>query len=287
MRRLRATSAFGSRPFTFARVYSAGLYRMTPHTRRTTSGPGPDDVTGLMAAARSAARFAYCPYSGTAVGAAVAISSGEVFSAANVENASYSATICAERNAATQAIVRGHRDLVALALYTPTAEPWTPCGTCRQFLAEFNPRMLIVCVCDSDDERRFTLDELLPEGFGPTQLAAAESPVAGEAPAGTPSAMLELVLQPTYYHSGFFNVHAAHARLLGADGEAVTLHVPGRSQPIRGTIDRTTDETGTPRIVGGTELRDWFQSVADVGQVVGVTVRAPNAVALQPLEARG
>lgn len=108
-----------------------------------------------------------------------------------------------------------------------------------------------------------------------------------EAPSGPAGEMFELVLQPTYYHSGFFHVRSAHDRFLGADGEPVALHVPGRTQPIRAQISRTADAGRPPRIEGGTELRDWFQSVANVGQAIGVKVQARNSIALHPLEARG
>jgi hypothetical protein len=120
-----------------------------------------------------------------------------------------------------------------------------------------------------------------------TEVARAPHSGSGEKPAGPAGEMFELVLQPTFYHSGFFNVRAVHERFLGADGEVVALHVPGRAQPIRGQISRTADAERPPRIVGGSDLRDWFQAVATVGQVVGVKVQARNSIALYPLEARG
>ncbi|SRR5258708_26786737 len=124
-----------------------------------------EKLTELAMAARAVAARAYCPYSGFPVGAAVLTKSGRIFAAPNIENASYSVTICAERNAAAQAVAAGEREILAIALYTATPEPSTPCGTCRQFLNEFNPAMGVHCVSDGDREIHCTLEELLPLGF--------------------------------------------------------------------------------------------------------------------------
>ena len=112
------------------------------------------------------AKAAYAPYSHFRVGAAVLAESGRVYGGANVENASYGATICAERNAVAAAVNAGERKLVAIAV---TA---TPCGMCRQVMREFcDPKAFRVIVAKSaDDWRAFTLDELLPESFGPEHL---------------------------------------------------------------------------------------------------------------------
>ncbi|HEV8124725.1 MAG TPA: cytidine deaminase, partial [Gemmatimonadales bacterium] len=88
----------------------------------------------LYDAAKRVADLAYCPYSNFPVGAAVLTEDGKIFAAPNIENVSYSVTICAERNAAAQAIALGNRSIVAVVLYTRTPTPSTPCGTCRQFL---------------------------------------------------------------------------------------------------------------------------------------------------------
>jgi len=123
------------------------------------------DWTALARAARTASGRAYCPYSRFAVGAAVLGDDGRVFTGCNVENASFGLTVCAERNAIFHAIAEGARRIVALALYTPTAEPATPCGACRQVLVEFGPDADVECRCDGRDVRRFTVSELLPHGF--------------------------------------------------------------------------------------------------------------------------
>jgi len=116
--------------------------------------------------ARATAAHAYAPYSGFAVGAAVLTDAGEIFAGANVENASYGLSICAERNAVQQAVSRGARGIAAVVVYAPTAEPTPPCGACRQVLAEFGGDPLIVCCGQDGKVRRHRLADLLPEAFG-------------------------------------------------------------------------------------------------------------------------
>jgi cytidine deaminase len=128
-------------------------------------------LDALKRRAREAAAHAYAPYSGFAVGAAVLTDRGEIHSSTNVENASLGLSNCAERNAIFQAVARGARKLEALAVYTPTAAATTPCGACRQVLAEFGADAIIICCTDDDThERRFGLAELLPAAFGPASL---------------------------------------------------------------------------------------------------------------------
>jgi cytidine deaminase len=122
------------------------------------------DWQALAAAARAASAHAYCPYSRFAVGAAVRTAEGRVFSGCNVENASFGLSICAERNAIFQAVAAGARDIVAVAVYTPTAEPVTPCGACRQVIAQFGNAQ-IACLNAHGETTRFALDELLPQRF--------------------------------------------------------------------------------------------------------------------------
>ena len=125
----------------------------------------------LKRRAREASGHAYAPYSGFAVGAAVLTDGGEIHSSTNVENASFGLSNCAERNAIFQAVAHGARKLAALAVYTPTAAATTPCGACRQVLAEFGADAIIICCSDDDArERRFGLAELLPAAFGPANL---------------------------------------------------------------------------------------------------------------------
>jgi cytidine deaminase len=119
----------------------------------------------LADAARIASASAYCRYSNFRVGAAVLTSDGAIARGCNVENASFGLTICAERNAIFSAVAGGARAIVALALYTPTPLPVTPCGACRQVLAEFGRNALVRCACDGPDVLTFTLDALLPQRF--------------------------------------------------------------------------------------------------------------------------
>ena len=131
------------------------------------------DEEGLLAAALRAQELAYAPYSRFRVGAALLVADGRVFLGANVENAAYPATICAERVALPAAVVAGARDFVALAVVGDGPGPCTPCGTCRQVLFEFAPQLAVLAVGSDGSRRRYVLgDELLPDGFGPARLQA-------------------------------------------------------------------------------------------------------------------
>ena len=123
----------------------------------------------LIQAALEAQQRAFCPYSNFPVGAAIRTGSGKIYQGVNVENASFGLTLCAERVAAAGAVAAGDREFVAIAVVSQGGV--TPCGACRQFLAEFNPALPIVMV---DPQRpteieQTTLDVLLPSRFeGPT-----------------------------------------------------------------------------------------------------------------------
>lgn len=131
----------------------------------------------LLSAAREAATRAYVPYSSFPVGAAVLMADGTVVTGANVENASYGLTICAERVAVVTAVAAGHRAVRAVAVVAPKLRGVTPCGACRQFLNEFVPAEgeLLVILEGEAAPTRLALDELLPRSFGPRALEAAES----------------------------------------------------------------------------------------------------------------
>lgn len=118
----------------------------------------------LMAEAEKARRRAYAPYSGFAVGAALLFDDGSVVSGCNVENASYSLSLCAERNAMSTAVAMGLTRPAAAAVAGPDGVFCPPCGACRQFLAEFNGAMPVI-VKDAHGVRVIALDELLPSGF--------------------------------------------------------------------------------------------------------------------------
>jgi len=126
------------------------------------------DAAELLAAARAAARQAYAPYSGYAVGAAVRSPDGRVFAGANVENASYGLTVCAERPAVFQAVLAGVRRIVAVAVWVEASAPAPPCGACLQVLAEFapEPREVQVLLAGAGGEQvQGCLADWLPRPF--------------------------------------------------------------------------------------------------------------------------
>jgi len=103
--------------------------------------PTPAQCRKLEAAAKSAARRAYAPYSKFQVGAAVLAASGKIYAGCNVENASYGLTNCAERTAIFNAVAAGEKNLKVqcVVVYTPTPTATAPCGACRQVIFEFGP----------------------------------------------------------------------------------------------------------------------------------------------------
>ncbi|MGB9521299.1 MAG: cytidine deaminase [Anaerolineales bacterium] len=123
----------------------------------------------LIESAQEARKWAYAPYSNYQVGAALLTNSGRIYDGINIENASYPATICAERVAASKAISEGEREFVALAVVTRNGG--TPCGICRQFLAEFG-RDTIILVANEEGQIQLeeTLETLLPLSFGSDKL---------------------------------------------------------------------------------------------------------------------
>jgi cytidine deaminase len=123
------------------------------------------DWAGLVAAARAVRDRAYAPYSGFRVGAALASVDGTIVTGCNVENASYTMTLCAERGAVMAAVASGMRGIAALAIVTEAPEPVAPCGGCRQVLVEFAPDVEIISVGAGGVERRWRLTDLLPEPF--------------------------------------------------------------------------------------------------------------------------
>ena len=123
----------------------------------------------LIQAALAASEHAYIPYSNYRVGAALLTTDGEVYSGCNVESASYTPTICAERTALVKAISEGKREFSAVAVVT--RDGGSPCGVCRQLLFEFSPGMQVIMAdLQGNVHQRVTLSELLPLGFGPANL---------------------------------------------------------------------------------------------------------------------
>lgn len=132
-------------------------------------GLSPESLDRLVAAAIDARSRAYSPYSRFRVGAALLDDQGGVFLGCNVENVSFSLTLCAERTAAVSAVTAGSRRWRAIAVASDGGV--TPCGACRQFLAEFAPDLRIIVVDTRTSElRHFPLAELLPHAFDRTSL---------------------------------------------------------------------------------------------------------------------
>jgi cytidine deaminase len=126
--------------------------------------------TKLIQAAIKVREQAYAPYSRYQVGAALLVKSGRIYTGCNVENASYGASICAERVAAVKAISEGEREFVILAIVADSFEPGSPCGICRQFLYEFNPELKLILANLQGKVVESTLAQYLPDAFGPNRL---------------------------------------------------------------------------------------------------------------------
>ncbi len=118
----------------------------------------------LLEAALAARERAYAPYSKFLVGAAVRAESGKIYTGCNIENASYGLTVCAERNALFSAVGAGERKFTALCVVGDTEEPISPCGACRQVMAEFKVPCIILANLKGD-VKEYTLEDLLPYGF--------------------------------------------------------------------------------------------------------------------------
>ena len=131
------------------------------------------DAEGLVAAAREAFEAAHVPYSEYPVGAALATVEGETFVGCNLENANYSNSLHAEEVALAAAVKRGRREFAALAVASAARDGVTPCGMCRQTLAEFCDPSLPVYCDGPDGVRAYTLGALLPEAISLDTLEAA------------------------------------------------------------------------------------------------------------------
>jgi cytidine deaminase len=121
-------------------------------------------LVALVEAARAVRERAYAPYSGFRVGAAVLSAGGTVYTGCNVENASYGATICAERNAIFHMIASGEQQLAAVAIFVDDVGPAMPCGMCRQVVWEFGEDVHVVTATGTRVEHS-TIRDLLPNAF--------------------------------------------------------------------------------------------------------------------------
>ena len=124
----------------------------------------------LKSAAVSMLEKAYCPYSHFPVGAALECGDGTIFTGCNVENAAYPAGICAERNAIFHAVSEGHTRFRRIVIAGKSNDFCIPCGMCRQVMREFSADLEIICLNGAGEEKTFTLEQLLPHGFGPEFL---------------------------------------------------------------------------------------------------------------------
>ena len=124
----------------------------------------------LLKRASKAKENAYAPYSGFRVGAALLCSDGRVYTGANVENAAYSVTCCAERVALFTAVADGQTSFEAIAVTSDSADITTPCGTCRQALYEFSPHMDVITANCNMDYETDKLDKLLPKAFSSEEM---------------------------------------------------------------------------------------------------------------------
>ncbi len=130
-------------------------------------GPGDEELVRVASLQRERA---YVPYSTYKVGAAIRTRRNKIHSGANVENASYGLTICAERSAVFAAVAAGDRALDAIAIVVAGDELPSPCGACRQVLYEFAPALRVILATTTGKRRTTTLAELLPDAFGPEAL---------------------------------------------------------------------------------------------------------------------
>lgn len=123
------------------------------------------DERNLFAVAEQTAAIAYAPYSKLRIGCTIEATDGRVFQGCNVENASFGLTNCAERSALFHAIALGAKRFRKIAIYSAGKEIITPCGACRQVLAEFSDDLEVLLACSTGEVRRTKLSVLLPDAF--------------------------------------------------------------------------------------------------------------------------
>lgn len=124
----------------------------------------------LLALAKDARDRAYVPYSRFGVGAALVAADGRIYTGCNIENASFGLTNCAERTALFKAVSEGQREFTTIAVVADSPGPVSPCGACRQVMAEFGPRARVILSNLKGDIWTGTVADLLPGAFVPTDL---------------------------------------------------------------------------------------------------------------------
>ncbi|MBI2092179.1 MAG: cytidine deaminase [Deltaproteobacteria bacterium] len=120
----------------------------------------------LLREALKARSRAYAPYSGFKVGAALLTDGGKIITGSNIENASFGLAICAERVAFVKAVSEGHKNFKELLIVTGASKLSTPCGACRQFMSEFNPKLKIILANTGGKTLKTNLSKLFPKPFG-------------------------------------------------------------------------------------------------------------------------
>jgi len=126
--------------------------------------------SNLYKAASKAREKAYAPYSKFHVGAAIETTDGVIFSGCNVENCSYGLTSCAERNAIFTAVAAGYQEFSRILILSEADIPATPCGACRQVIAEFAPEIEVISITVAEQAIIETMSSLLPYAFTPKNL---------------------------------------------------------------------------------------------------------------------
>ncbi|MCB2833628.1 cytidine deaminase [Streptococcus dysgalactiae] len=123
-------------------------------------------ATDLVSLAIDASKHAYVPYSHFPIGAALKTKDGTIYTGCNIENASFGLTNCGERTAIFNAVSDGHKELAEIAIYGETQEPVSPCGACRQVMAEFfEPSSLVTLIAKNGQTLETTVGDLLPYSF--------------------------------------------------------------------------------------------------------------------------
>ena len=133
------------------------------------------EKTSLIKSALEARKFAYVPFSGFRVGAALLSKTGKIYAGCNIENAAYSPTNCAERTAFFKAVSEGEREFEAIAIAGgyegEPADYCPPCGVCRQVMLEFcTPDFIVILAKSENDFQIYTLGEIMPQAFTPSSL---------------------------------------------------------------------------------------------------------------------
>lgn len=132
----------------------------------------PEEEKTLLAKCQEAKEKSYCPYSHFPVGAALLTKQGHILTGCNVENAAYPLCTCAERTVIAKAVSEGHRDFKAIAISSNLADSFiSPCGSCRQVMAEFSLDMTVYLTKPDGTFQTMTVDELLPLAFTPARLS--------------------------------------------------------------------------------------------------------------------